>query len=132
MVVVDTNVLLDIVNDDPAWLTWSANQLVHLSRIGRMIINPIVYAELSISFLSLDEVDLAVTKLNLTFLDIPREAAFIAAKAFLQYRRKGGTRTNVLPDFFIGAHAAVLKSPLLTRDPRRYATYFPTVRLITP
>ena len=94
--------------------------------------NALVYAEVSARVGTQAELDLTLEMMQLAVLEIPREAAFLAGKAFLKYRKQGGTKTNVLPDFFIGAHAAVLGAPLLTRDPRRYATYFPTVRLIAP
>lgn len=132
MVVVDTNVLLDVVNSNPVWLNWSASQMIQLAKIQPLVINPIIYAELSITFRTVVEVEESIALMDLTLEDIPREVAFLAGKAFLQYRRNGGTRTNVLPDFFIGAHAAFRRASLLTRDARRYATYFPTVRLITP
>jgi len=132
MVVVDTNVLLDVVNNNPAWINWSAHQMMDLAKIHPLVINPIIYAEFSITFLSIAEVEESISNMDLTLEDLPREIAFLAGKAFLQYRRSGGTRTNVLSDFFIGAHAAFRGAALLTRDARRYATYFPTVRLITP
>lgn len=132
MVVVDTNILLDVVTGNSAWASWSSQQMLKLATINKLVINPIIYAELSISFFSVANVEAAIASMDLTMEDLPREVAFLAGKAFLQYRRSGGTRTNVLPDFFIGAHAAFLACPLLTRDTRRYATYFPTVRLITP
>jgi predicted nucleic acid-binding protein len=132
MIVVDTNVLLDVVTSNPVWGNWSSLQMINLARIDSLVINPIIYAEFSISFFSLAAVETSIAKMDLTMEDIPREVAFLAGKAFLQYRRSGGVRTNVLPDFFIGAHAAFLDAALLTRDARRYKTYFPTVRLITP
>ncbi|WP_263355937.1 type II toxin-antitoxin system VapC family toxin [Acidicapsa ligni] len=132
MVVVDTNVLLDVVNANSAWLNWSAAQMIDLGKIHALIINPIIYAELSISFESIAEVEQSIADMGLAMEETPREVAFLAGKAFLQYRRNGGTRTNVLPDFFIGAHAAFRAASLLTRDARRYQAYFPTVRLITP
>ena len=132
MVIVDTNVLLDVVSGNPTWLPWSAAQMLTLSRVHELVINPIIYAELSVSFQSVAEVDESLERMNLTLKDLPTEVAFFAGRAFLQYRRSGGTRTNVLPDFFIGAHAQVLGASLLTRDTRRYSTYFPTVPLITP
>jgi predicted nucleic acid-binding protein len=132
MVLVDTNVLLDVLNCHPTWLDWSATQMINLAKAHPMIINPNIYAELSITFQSIAEVEESIANMDLTLEDIPREVAFLAGKAFIQYRRSGGSRTNVLPDFFIGAHAAVLEAALLTRDARRYKTYFPTVRLIKP
>jgi len=132
MVIVDTNILLDVVTGNSVWANWSALQMLHASKIQKLVINPIIYAELSISFFSVANVEAAIANLDLTLEDLPREVAFLAGKAFLQYRRSGGTRTNVLPDFFIGAHAAFRNASLLTRDTRRYATYFPAVHLITP
>ncbi len=132
MVVVDTNVLLDIVAGHPTWAVWSAAHMINLAKIDTLLINPIIYAELSISFFSVAAVDASIAKMDLTMEEIPREVSFLAGKAFVQYRRRGGTLTNVLPDFFIGAHAAFRNASLLTRDSRRYSTYFPSVRLITP
>jgi predicted nucleic acid-binding protein len=132
MVFVDTNILLDLVIPNPAWVNWSASQLLQLAQIHNLVINPIVYAELTVSFSSIAKVEASIADLGLRLEDIPREAAFLAGKAFAQYRRNGGARTSVLPDFFIGAHASVLTASLLTRDPQRFRTYFPTVRLITP
>jgi predicted nucleic acid-binding protein len=132
MVLVDTNVLLDVVNNHPVWGSWSAGEMFRQSLVDKLIINPIIYAELSITFRTIDEVDQSIADLDLNIEDLPREVAFVAGKAYLKYRRSGGTRTNVLPDFFIGAHAAFRQASLLTRDARRYQTYFPTVRLITP
>jgi len=132
MIVVDTNILLDVVNSNPAWVNWSAGQMFLLSKIDKLIINPVIYAELSISFRTVAEVEESIEHMALTLEDLPREVSFLAGKAFVQYRRSGGTKTNVLPDFFIGAHAAFRQASLLTRDVRRYRTYFPSVHLITP
>jgi predicted nucleic acid-binding protein len=132
MIVVDTNILLDIVNRNPIWLNWSASQVMQLAKIHELIINPIIYAEFSVTYVLLAEVEKSVSDLGLIVEDLSREAAFLAGKAFNQYRKQGGSKTGVLPDFLIGAHAMVLNCPLLTRDTRRYATYFPTVHLITP
>jgi len=132
MVLVDSNIILDIWCLDPAWEPWSRSQLMRIQKIEEVAANPIVYAEVSTRVGSQAELDLALEVLQLAILEIPREAAFLAGKAHLLYRRRGGAKTGDLPDFFIGAHAAVLGAPLLTRDARRYATYFPTVRLITP
>lgn len=132
MILVDTNVLLDLVQDDPVWGDWSQNQLELASVRDSLAINHVIYAELSVGFERIEEVDGLVSAASLTVLDIPRPALFLAGKAFLDYRRKGGGRANVLPDFFIGAHAAVERMPLLTRDRARYTSYFPTVELIAP
>lgn len=132
MLLVDTNVLVDVLEDDPEWADWSIGQLRAQSKIHRLAINPIIYAELSLTFSTVEALDQALDDLGLTMVELPRPALFIAGKAFVRYRRQGGTKGNVLGDFFIGAHAAVSKYPLLTRDTRRYASYFPSVSLIAP
>jgi predicted nucleic acid-binding protein len=132
MILLDANVILDIFDPDPRWHEWSSSQLRKLSLLDELTINPIVYAEISVSFANAAALDEKLDILQLIVINIPRRAAFLAGKAYSQYRRNGGTKANVLPDFFIGAHAAVLGCPLLTRDTRRYAAYFPTVRLIAP
>lgn len=128
---VDTNVLIDVFNDDPDWADWSIAQLRTQSRLHRLSINPIIYAELSLGFSSVEALDEAVMDLGLEMLEMPRPALFLAGKAFIQYKRLGGSKNNVLADFFIGAHAAVSRLPILTRDPRRYRHYFPGVPLKT-
>ncbi len=130
--IVDTNVLLDVLNDDPTWVDWSLQQLRAQSQLHRLSINPVIYTELSLSFSTVEALDDAIDGMRLTLLEMPRPALFLAGKAFAQYRRRGGTKANVLADFFIGAHAAVVDLPILTRDTTRYAAYFPTVRLIAP
>jgi predicted nucleic acid-binding protein len=132
MLLVDTNVLVDILEDDPQWADWSVQQLRAQSQVHSLGINPIIYAELSLTFSTAEALDQTVTDLGLDVLEMPRPALFLAGKAFIRYRHAGGQKSNVLADFFIGAHAAVLGCPILTRDPRRYRTYFPTVPLITP
>jgi predicted nucleic acid-binding protein len=132
MTLVDTNVLLDVFTDDSDWSIWSQAQLDRLGSLDRLIINDIVYAELSVSFSSPDELDGTLARMMITLAPIDRSALFLAGRAFQLYRRAGGTRTGVLPDFFIGAHAAVEGIALLTRDPRRYLTYFSNVILIAP
>lgn len=132
MILVDSNVLLDIWQADPNWHKWSKDQLRKQSIIDELAINPIIYAEISVSFAAPGTLDAKLDELGLVVLNIPRNAAFLAGKAFAQYRRKGGTKSNVLADFFIGAHALVLGYSLLTRDIRRYSTYFPSLRLIAP
>lgn len=132
MILLDANVILDIWDRDPTWFIWSRDQLRNMSLVDELAINPIVYAEISARFATSVALDQRLEDLGLIVLSIPRRAAFLAGKAFVQYRRLGGTKGNVLPDFFIGAHAAVLGCPLLTRDTRRYAAYFPSVRLIAP
>jgi predicted nucleic acid-binding protein len=129
---VDTNVVLDLVTDDPHWAAWSSIQLQRAAVAGPIAINDIVYAELSVRYGSIEALDAMLSALGTRLEPIPRAGLFLAAKAFRQYRLRGGTRTGVLPDFFIGAHAAVGDIALLTRDGRRYRDYFPTVRLIIP
>ena len=132
MLLVDTNVLIDVLADDPDWVQWSLTQLRHRAQLTPLAINPIIYAELSVAFSSIEELDASLATMRLHQLEIPRPALFLAGKAFLHYRQRGGNKSNVLADFFIGAHAAVSRLPLLTRDIRRYRAYFPTVELITP
>ncbi|SMH41428.1 type II toxin-antitoxin system VapC family toxin [Mesorhizobium australicum] len=132
MIFVDTNVILDVATFDPNWAIWSLNQLELASASGPLLINEIVYAELSVGYTLIEELDDLVEKLELEMVQIPRSALFLAGKAYHKYRQSGGMRTGVLPDFFIGAHAAVLQIPVLTRDVARYRAYFPTVRLIAP
>ena len=132
MLLVDTNVLVDVLENDPDWAEWSVGQLRAQSKVRRLAINPVVYAELSLTFSSAEALDKTLDGMGLVMLEIPRPALFLAGKAFVQYRRQSGRKSNVLGDFFIGAHAAVLGCSLLTRDTRRYASYFPTVKLIAP
>lgn len=132
MLLVDTNVLIDVLGNDPEWADWSIEQLRAQSQVHPLAINPIIYAELSLTFSKVEALDKTIATLDLAFAELPRPALFLAGKAFAQYRERGGKANNVLADFFIGAHAAVLGCPLLTRDPRRYQTYFPSVTLITP
>lgn len=132
MLLVDTNVLIDVVEDDPQWADWSIGQLRAQSRVHRLAINSIIYAELSLTFSTVEALDQAITELDLVMIELPRAALFLAGKAFVRYRRQGGKKGTVLADFFIGAHAAVTGYPLLTRDTGRYASYFPSVELIAP
>ena len=132
MTLVDTNVLLNLVTDNADWAEWSQRQLEAAAVRGRVLINDVVYAELSAGFQRMEEVNEVLAIAQVETAPISREALFLAGKVFQRYRAGGGTRTGVLPDFFIGAHAAVAQLPLLTRDVRRYRTYFPTVRLIAP
>ncbi|MEI9970483.1 MAG: type II toxin-antitoxin system VapC family toxin [Terracidiphilus sp.] len=132
MVIVDSNIILDILDSDPNWSPWSSQQLRQLSDAHDLAINPIIYSEISIRFSTQATLDEAVAELGLLILDIPLEAAFVAGKAFVVYRRRGGTKGKILADFFIGAHAAVLGCPLITRDPRSYFTYFSGLTLIAP
>ncbi len=132
MILVDTNVILDLVENDPVWADWSQQQLEAASLQATLCINPVIYAELSIAFDAIEELESMLIQGEIHLEAIPREALFLAGKTFVSYRRKKGRKTGVLPDFFIGAHAAVAGLPLLTRDTSRYATYFPTLELITP
>jgi len=132
MVLVDTNVLLDVLYEDPRWAIWSQSQLDAASTTDSLAINPIIYSELSIAFAKIEDLDAVIAAAALGIAQIPNEALFLAGKAFLDYRRGRGTKQSVLPDFYIGAHAAVMQWPILTRDARRYRTYYPTVNLITP
>ena len=132
MTLVDTNVLLDLVTDDPDWAEWSIEQLESASLNGPLLINDVVYAELSVRYSRIEDLDAFVEAARLEIAAMPRPALFLAGKVFTRYRQSGGTRTGVLPDFFVGAHAAVSELPLLTRDVGRYHTYFPSLTLITP
>jgi predicted nucleic acid-binding protein len=132
LILVDTNVILDLVENDPVWADWSQQQLEAASLQATLCINPVIYAELSIAFEAIEELESMLKQGEIHLEPVPREALFLAGKAFVSYRRKKGRKTGVLPDFFIGAHAAVAGIPLLTRDTSRYATYFPTLDLISP
>jgi predicted nucleic acid-binding protein len=132
VLLVDTNVLVDVLENDPSWADWSIAQLRAQSQVHELLINPVIYAELSLTFESPEALDDALAGMALALAEMPRPALFLAGKAFIRYRREGGRRHNVLSDFFIGAHAAILGCPLLTRDARRYRSYFPTVELIAP
>jgi hypothetical protein len=129
---VDTNVLFDLVTNDPIWADWSFRQLETHGLGNRLVVNPVVYAELSVGFDRIDKVDAFLGETGVEVIEVPRAALFLAGKAFQTYRARGGTKTGVLPDFFIGAHAVVEGISLLTRDARRYRSYFPTIELITP
>ena len=131
MTFVDSCILIDIFNDDAQWRSWSVDQ-VSLALPRGLCINAIVYAEVSSSFATQQDVSAAIKRGRLDIKDLPVEAAYLAADAFKRYRRNKGQFKTALPDFFIGAHAQILSCPILTRDPQRFATYFPDVRLITP
>jgi predicted nucleic acid-binding protein len=131
-VLVDANVLLDVLTDDPTWYAWSAEQLDACADNAELCINPIVYAEVSVGFARIEELDEALPPSSFTRLELPWEAGFLAGKAFLRYRRAQGSRTSPLPDFYIGAHAAIDGMALLTRDAKRYRTYYPALELICP
>lgn len=132
MLLVDTNVLVDILQDDPQWADWSIRQLRAQAAVHELAINPVIYAELSVSFSTLEALDEVVATLALRLQEIPLPALFLAGKAYLQYRQRGGSKAQVLPDFFIGAHAAVAGWPLLTRDASRFRTYFPGLEVLAP
>ena len=128
----DTNVLVDVLQNDPQWADWSIAQMRAQASLHALVINPVIYAEISLSFSTLEALDDVVGTLAQELPQIPRPALFLAAKAWAQYRRRGGNKLQVLPDFFIGAHTAVEGWPLLTRDARRFKTYFPTLELLAP
>lgn len=132
MTLVDTNILLDLVTDDPQWADWSIAKLEQASINGPLYINDVIYAELSVRYERIEDLDAMIAQAGIEIAPVPRGALFLAGKVFARYRRSGGKRTGVLPDFFIGAHAAVNQWPLLTRDVGRYRSYFPTVELILP
>jgi len=132
MTLIDTNVLLDLVTNDPNWADWSIAQLEAASLSGPLLINDVIYAELAVRYDRIEDFEAFVDEAGLEMAPIPRAALFLAGKVFTRYRRSGGSRTGVLPDFFIGAHAAVAEQPLLTRDIGRYRTFFPSLKLITP
>jgi predicted nucleic acid-binding protein len=132
MIFIDTKVLLDLVTDDPVWADWSQQQLSAAALRDRLAISAIVYAEFSSRFAQMEDIDAMLASVEIAVAEMPRSALFLASLVFKTYRRRGGSRTSVLPDFFIGAHAAVLGAPLITRDAARYRTYFPTVELIAP
>ena len=131
-ILVDSNVILDVVTEDPQWFEWSAQMLTNYADQGNLVINPIIYAEISIGFNQPEEVEAALPEDFFRRDSLPYAAAFLAGQSFLEYRRRGGERRSPLPDFYIGAHAAVTAMPPLTRDVNRYRTYFPSVLLITP
>jgi len=132
MLLVDTCVLVDVLQNDPQWADWSIAQLRAQAAVHALTINPVIYAEMSLSFSTLEALDAVVATLALEVRETPRPALFLAAKAYAQYRRRGGSKLQVLPDFFIGAHAVVEGWPLLTRDARRFRTYFPTLQVLSP
>jgi predicted nucleic acid-binding protein len=131
-VLVDSNVILDIFLDDPHWANWSEITLNQYGSTHDLCINPIIYTELSIGFNRIEELEDAIAQAGFQMLPLPKEALFLTGKIFLQYRKNQGTKLSPLPDFFIGAHAAILKLPLITRDVDQYRTYFPTITLISP
>jgi len=130
-VLVDSNIVLDVFLNDPKWADWSESKLDEYDQLGILYINSIVYSEISIGFKRIEDLESAIAKAGLQMLEIPKEALFLAGKAYLKYNKRKGTKRTPLPDFFIGAQAAVQNLDLITRDVSRYQSYFPTVKLIT-
>lgn len=131
-ILVDSNVLLDIATEDAEWLEWSSSMLASIAEHSVLVINPLIYAEVSVAYTRIEDLEESLPPELYRRDRLPFEAGFLAGKAFLQYRRQGGSRQSILPDFYIGAHAAVAGLRLLTRDVRRYRTYFASVTLISP
>jgi len=131
-ILVDSNIILDVFLDDPNWAEWSESQLEKFSSITKLFINPIIYSEVSIGFKRIENLESALNRGGFQMLEVPKEALFLAGKAFLEYRKNRGTKKSPLPDFYIGAQAAILEMDLITRDESRYRTYFPTVKLVSP
>ena len=131
-VLIDSCVLLDLFTNDPTWADWSEETLLGYSQTNTLYINSIIYAELSIGFNRIEEIENVIKEMELKVLEIPREALFLAGKVFLKYRQNKGTKTSPLPDFFIGAHASIADFHLMTRDVSKLKTYFPQVKLIAP
>jgi predicted nucleic acid-binding protein len=129
---VDSNVLLDVLDEDDEWMAWSSSMLSQAAERGRVVINPVVFAETSVTFDTIEELEEALPVSFFVREPLPWQAAFLAGKAFAAYRRRGGAARSPLPDFYIGAHAAIAGHTLLTRDPKRYRTYFPKLRIIAP
>jgi predicted nucleic acid-binding protein len=132
VILIDSCVVTTLSDPESAWFEWSASTLKQLDQSNTMVINPIVYAECSIGFERIEEVEALFEHLGFAIQPIPKEALFLSGKAFLQYKQRKGGKSNVLPDFFIGAHAAVAGYRLMTRDRGRFGTYFPSVELIMP
>jgi predicted nucleic acid-binding protein len=130
-VLVDSNIVLDVFLNDPKWADWSESKLDEYDQLGILYINSIVYSEISIGFKQIEDLESAIAKAGLQMLEIPKEALFLAGKAYLKYKKRKGTKRTPLPDFFIGAQAAIQNLDLITRDVSRYQSYFPTVKLIT-
>jgi predicted nucleic acid-binding protein len=131
-VLVDSNVLLDVATDDPVWAAWSGHALAQCAEFAPLVINPIIYAEVSVGFRTIEALNRAVPGDTFKRSPLPWEAGFLAGKCFLAYRRRGGQRTTPLPDFYIGAHAAIEGLAMLTRDDARYRTYFPKLEVLAP
>ncbi len=131
-VLVDSNILLDIFTEDETWFDWSANKLSEIANEAILYINPIIYAEISVRFETIEELEQAIPNEIFRRHALPWEAGFLAGKCFIKYKKRGGVRNSPLPDFYIGAHAAIKKMRLLTRDKHRYSTYFPKLEIIAP
>ncbi|MBW2030192.1 MAG: PIN domain-containing protein [Deltaproteobacteria bacterium] len=131
-VIVDSNIILDVFLNDPKWADWSESKLDEYDQSGILYINSIVYSEISIGFRRIEDLESAIAKAGLQMLEIPKEALFLAGKTYLEYKKRKGTKRTPLPDFFIGAQAAVQNLDIITRDVSRYQSYFPTVKLIAP
>ena len=129
---VDSNVLIDLITEDDDWLDWSASALEECAERGELVINPIIYAEVSPLFDSIESLDAALPPNYFRRAELPWEAGFLAGMGFVQYRRAGGARRSPMPDFYVGAHAAVERLVLLTRDAKRYRKYFPSLRIVAP
>lgn len=132
IILVDTCVITDLADRQGEWFEWSASTLERLDQSHKLAINPVIYSECSVGYQSIEDVEALFAGLMMEMLPLSREALFLAGKAFLQYRRNKGQKANVLPDFFIGAHAAVEQYTLVTRDLNRFSTYFPSLDLVTP
>lgn len=131
-ILIDSNVLLDVMTEDARWFAWSAASIERAADRFRLVVNPVVYAEVSVRYSQIEDLDIALPKAMFDREPIPYEAAFLAGKCFVAHRRRGGSKHSPLPDFFIGAHAAVAGYQLMTRDAARYRTYFPKLALIAP
>jgi predicted nucleic acid-binding protein len=131
-ILVDSNIILDIFLNDQNWNVWSESILSQYSTTHKLSINPIIYTEISIGFERIEDLELAVNTCGFKILQMPKEALFLAGKAYIKYKKRKGTKNSTMPDFFIGAHAAISNMDLITRDVSRYRTYFPSVKLITP
>ena len=129
---VDSNVILDVLTEDRDWFDWSSAMLAEAARTGTLVVNPIIYAEVAARFERIEELDDALPERYYRRLPLPWDAAFLAGQCFIKYRRRGGQRRSPMPDFYIGAHAAIAGLTLLTRDARRYRSYFPTLRVVAP
>ena len=132
VVLVDSCIITDLANPESQWYEWSASTLEELDNNNRFVINPIIYTECSVAYETVEEVEKLFSTLSFEYVELPREALFLAGRAFIRYRRRNGSKTNVLPDFFIGAHAAIDNYHIITRDKGRFSSYFPTVNLIIP